>query len=412
MARAWGSFTRHRPPLRQREIPLMPRPPLAVIFSVTISGILANTLINAPLPDIVAEFGRGPGDAGLLVAAATLPGIVMAPVIGILADRFGRRRVLVPCLVIFGVAGLAGAFAPTFGLLLATRFVQGVGSAGLINLAVVLIADLWEGPERARLIGVNAAVLTVSIATVPPIGGLLAELGGWRLSFAPNVVALLSAAAVVRYVPQLVPPGPATLAGQLREAAVVLRRPVVMGAIAFGSVLFVLIFGLLLTALPLLLEDRFNLGAGARGLVLVAPALGSSIVAFNLGRLRRRFAGRTLLLVGSVLFTVGYATVGLAPMLLVLIVGATIHGLGDGAAIPTIQEAVASASPTESRGAVMAVWVGAVRLGQTVGPLLAGLSVTAVGASNTFLFGAVLAVGLVVAQLVIRLPAISAPARS
>lgn len=380
------------------------RPPLVVIFSVTVSGILANTLINAALPDIVADFGRGPGDAGLLVAAATLPGILMAPAIGLLADRLDRRPVLVVCLVVFGLAGLAGAFAPSFELLLVARLVQGLGSGGLINLAVVLIADSWEGAERARLIGVNAAVLTVSIATLPPIGGLLAEFGGWRLSFAPFGVALLSAVAVARYVPDSATRAATTLAAQLRDAAAVVRRPVVAGSIFFGCTLFILIFGLMLTALPIMLEQRFGLSVGARGLVLIGPALGAAVVAFNLGRLRRRFGARLLLLAGSALFAVGYATIGLAPLLVVLVVGGIVHGLGEGAAIPTVQEVVASAAPAANRGAVMAVWVGSARLGQTLGPIFAGLSVTAVGATSTFLVGAALAAALFLGQLVVRVP--------
>jgi hypothetical protein len=56
------------------------RPPLWVVFSITVSGILSNTLINAPLPDIISAFGRGDGAAGLLVAAATLPEIGRAHV--------------------------------------------------------------------------------------------------------------------------------------------------------------------------------------------------------------------------------------------------------------------------------------------------------------------------------------------
>ena len=130
------------------------------------------------------------------MAAGTLPGIVMAPVIGVLADRFGRRAVLVPCLVGFGVFGLLSALAPTFEMLLVLRLLQGVGSAGLINLAVVIIGDHWDGVERARLVGQNAAVLTVSLAVFPPLGGLLTELGGWRLSFAPYAVGLVTAAVI------------------------------------------------------------------------------------------------------------------------------------------------------------------------------------------------------------------------
>ena len=88
-------------------------PPLPLIFSVTITGILANTLVGPAIPDILEAFGQPDSRAGVFVAAGTLPGIVMAPVIGVLADRFGRRAVLVPCLTAFGVFGLLSALAPT-----------------------------------------------------------------------------------------------------------------------------------------------------------------------------------------------------------------------------------------------------------------------------------------------------------
>ena len=70
-------------------------------------------------------FDQPDSRAGVFVAAGTLPGIVMAPVIGVLADRFGRRAVLVPCLVAFGVFGLLSALAPTFPALLAAAAVPG-----------------------------------------------------------------------------------------------------------------------------------------------------------------------------------------------------------------------------------------------------------------------------------------------
>src|SRR5262245_44076840 len=173
----------------------MRKPPLPLIYSITLTGILANTLPVAPLPDILEYFHQPDSAAGLFVAAGALPGVVMAPVIGVLADRFGRRRVLVPCLVCFGVFGLASAFSQSYAMLLGLRLAQGLGAAGLVNLAVVLIGDHWTGIERARLIGYNAAVLTVSIAVVPAIGGALADLGTWRWSFAPYSLALLTAVA-------------------------------------------------------------------------------------------------------------------------------------------------------------------------------------------------------------------------
>src|SRR5690554_781086 len=116
-----------------------------LIASITITGILANTLIYPAIPDILEDLGIDDGAAGILVAAASIPGIVIAPLVGVLADRYGRKRILVPCLVIFGLCGAMAAFAPSFTWLLIARFGQGFGSAGLINLATILISDAWGG---------------------------------------------------------------------------------------------------------------------------------------------------------------------------------------------------------------------------------------------------------------------------
>src|SRR5205085_1519140 len=108
------------------------------------------------------------------VAAASLPGVVVAPIIGLGADRFGRRAVVLPCLVVFGLGGMAAMLAGSFPVLLAARLLQGFGAAGLVNLAVVMIGDRYDDPaERAAAIGRNGAVLTVGLAVLPALGGAL-----------------------------------------------------------------------------------------------------------------------------------------------------------------------------------------------------------------------------------------------
>ena len=126
---------------------------LPVIFAVTLTSIMGNSLLSPAIPNILDEFGRGDSSAGLLVAATSLPGIVVAPVVGLLADRHGRRQVLVPCLVVFGLAGVMVATAQSFALMLVFRFVMGFGAAGLINLAVVIISDNFPGEQRTYWIG-------------------------------------------------------------------------------------------------------------------------------------------------------------------------------------------------------------------------------------------------------------------
>ena len=373
------------------------RPARSLIFGITVTGILSNTLITPAIPDIIDHFDVGTWGAGLVIAATAFPGIVVAPLIGLLADRYGRRTVLVPCLAVFGVAGGLGALAPSFWLLVATRLVQGVGAAGLINLAVVIIGDHWSGAERARLIGQNAAVLTASIAVVPPLGGVLTDLGTWRASFLPYWLALGTAVVVHRRLPPS-ERRDVRIADQAREAMAVLRLPHVTGAIATGFVLFILVFGLFLTAMPIYAHERFGLGASSRGLLLGLPALGSTTAALLLGRLTARFGSRRLVLAASGMFVVAFSAIAGAPSLWVAVLAIVLYGLGEGITIPGLQDLVAGAAPTSTRGSVVAAWVGAARAGQTVGPVLAGVGISQLGAGGTFWAGAVVAAGLLVVQ--------------
>ena len=250
-------------------------PPLALVLAVTLTGIMGNVLVIPALPDIAEDLGVAPDGVGLLLAATTAPGILLAPVIGVLADRFGRRRVLVPCLVVFGLSGGMAGFAPSFGVLVGLRALQGVGSAGLVNLAVVVIGDHWDGVERARNIGRNAAALTAALVVLPPVGGLLTELGGWRATFAPYWVALATAAAVTAWLPAS-PPGRGSLRSHLAATGPALRSWSLLGPMLLGAAVFALIFALL-TVLPVYLDEEFGLGAGRRGVVLALPAATSTL---------------------------------------------------------------------------------------------------------------------------------------
>ena len=375
----------------------MTRPPFGVILAITLTGILGNVLITPVAPDIAEDFGVGPAGVGLILAATTAPGILLAPVIGVLADRFGRRTVVVPCLIVFGVAGGLGSFAPTFGVLLALRFLQGCGAAGLINLAVVIIGDHWDGTERAKMIGRNAAALTASIAVLPPIGGLLAAIGGWRLTFAPYWIGLVTAFFAARLLPPSVR-GHGTLGDQLRRAAPYVRHPVVLGATAMTFVLFVLIFGLFLTVLPVHLDEDYSVDAAGRGLILAVPAIPSTLTALNLGRLRAWLGVSRLLVAGSLALAVGVGVIGVAPTLGILLLGPLIYGFGEGILIPTLQDVVSGVPPASSRGSVVAVFVGVTRLGQTVGPIAAGLALESAGAGGLFIAGAIASILLAVLQ--------------
>jgi MFS family permease len=365
---------------------------LAFIFTVTLTGILSNALVTPAIPDILDEFGREDGSAGLLVAVGSLAGIVVAPIVGFLADRLGRRIVLTVCLAIFGIFGGLAALAPTFEVLLVARFLQGVGSAALVNLAVVLIGDNWTGLDRTRLIGRNSAVLTIGLAAMPLISGVTTEAAGWRVTFAIYTVALLTAAAAWVVLDAHRPPSPPRVRDQFGEALVVLKRPILRASMLCGFLVFVAIFGLFLTVLPIHLADVFGLEAGARGLLISLPAITATLASFNLGRVRTSTSARTVVIFSAAILIVSYVTLGLTTTLAVAVVATLMYGTSEGFFIPMLQDLNVQDAPDEHRAVVVAVWVGFARLGQTVGPLLAGLAVGFLGTGSTFVAGSGIAV--------------------
>jgi MFS family permease len=353
---------------------------LLLAYAVSVTGVTGNSLIAPAIPDVLEDLGRSDAAAGLLIAAVSLPGIVMAPVIGLLADRFGRRAVLVPCLFVFGLGGLVASVAPTFGVIVAARFAMGFGAAGLVNLAVVLIGDHFDGSQRTRLLGRNAAMLTAGLAVLPLLSGAVTEWVGWRWAVLPNALGMVMALVAWRVLPGGRPPHAGTMRQQLGGLGPVLRQPPLVLVLASGTLIFFVIFGAFLTVMPLHLEEDFGFAAGLRGVIIGLPAVASSAVGFNLGRIRDRFGLRTVLVASGATWIVAFALLAVSPLVAVLVAGCLLYGMGEGALIPTLQDVAIVNAPDAHRGAVVAVWVGFARLGQTLGPLV---SAAVVGATSS-----------------------------
>lgn len=377
---------------------------LVFIYTVTLTGILSTTVLTPAIPDILAEFGRPSGDAGYLVAVGTVAGIIVAPIAGFAADRFGRRIVLTVCLGVFGLFGGLSAIAPTFGFLLVVRLIQGAGSAGLVNLAVVLIGDHWSGGQRTLLIGRNSAILTLGLALIPPLSGAITDLAGWRAAFALYTVALGTAVAAWMILDDRRQGRPSAVREQVSESLAVLRRPVIRVSIAIGGLVFVAIFGLFLTVLPVHLDEVFGMGAGQRGLVIATPAVMATLASFNLGRMRRLLSARVMVAIAATALGTALIMIGTTTTLLVVVVAALVYGTAEGILVPLLQDLVLEDSPGEVRAVAMAVWVGFARLGQTVGPLLAGMMLGVAASGATFVWGAAVAGIILLLALVGPLP--------
>ncbi|WP_044438674.1 DHA2 family efflux MFS transporter permease subunit [Agreia bicolorata] len=168
--------------------PVLQRLVLIVAVLAAFVAFLDGTVITVALPAITRELGGGIVTQQWVMDAylITLGSIILLA--GSLSDAFGRKKVLFWGLLGFGAASLICAIAPTAGVLIAARALQGVAGALLVPSSLALILSTFSGPAQAKAIGSWTAWTSTAFLAGPLIGGLLVDLVSWRLVFAINVV--------------------------------------------------------------------------------------------------------------------------------------------------------------------------------------------------------------------------------
>lgn len=380
---------------------------LQIIFGVTLMGVMGVSLISPVFPAVVDHFEITERQVGLVVTAYTLPGVIVALLIGVLADRYGRKRVLLPLLVLFGLAGAGGAFAPNFESLLALRALQGVGGAGLVTLSTTLIGDYYDGAQRGAAMGLNASVLSIATATYPFLGGLLGTIGWW-VPFLLFVLAVpIAIWALVALVEPRAEESVAFREYVSRVGAIAASGDTIAAAFA-GFLAFVLLYGGIITYFPVLLEQRFGASSVVIGGLQSSMAIVVAIVSSQTGRLVKRFSERSLFTVGFLGYGVGLLLIPFVSSPAWFLVPMAIFGLGHGLVVPNVQTFMTKLAPGQFRAATMSLYNIALRLGQTLGPLVLG-AVYVFGVNRLFIVAGVIALvgfGGLAVSLHVRLPVI------
>jgi MFS family permease len=211
-----------------------------VAVGVASLTILDLAKINVAIPAISSVLGAGPTQVQLLLSGFVLAfGLVLVPS-GRIGDLYSRRFMFLLGLSLFTLASLGGMVAPTIELLIASRIFQGVAAGILMPQVLGLVQQLFQGKERGQAFGIFGAVIGLSTAFGPTIGGFLVGVGGddfgWRLLFAMNVP-LGIAAFVMAY--RLLP--------KLQDTSSAVRDFDLLGTALLGATTFSLMLPFVLT---------------------------------------------------------------------------------------------------------------------------------------------------------------------
>ncbi|RII13451.1 Antiseptic resistance protein [Streptomyces sp. YIM 130001] len=176
---------------------------LGVICLAQLVVLLDNTVLNVAIPVLTKDLSATTADIQWMVNAYALVQSGLLLTAGSVADRYGRKLMLMTGLVLFGIGSTSAALAQSSGQLIAARAGMGIGGALLATTTLAVIMQVFDEDERARAIALWGAVSSLGFAGGPLIGGVLLEHFWWGSIFLINIpVALIGLAAVSRLVPE------------------------------------------------------------------------------------------------------------------------------------------------------------------------------------------------------------------
>lgn len=354
---------------------------LLSIASVPLIMTLGNSMFIPVLPVIQGKLGLSSLQTSLVITAYAITAILLIPLAGLLSDRFGRKKIMIPSLVVTAAGGLICGLAALFSanaayaLILLGRFVQGIGASGAFPIVLPLVGDLFrDEKDVSRGLGLIETANTFGKVLSPVIGSALAVWAWYAPFFA---VPLLCAVSVILLLLFLkAPPSenkPPAFKELLRPVLQVMKRKKrwLLPIFASGGILMFVLFGFLFH-LSSMLEDRFGINGIMKGLLLAVPLLFLCLASYVTGKFvgQNKPAMKRLSVFGLALGAAAMLGVAWIVPVTIFVWSAffTMAGIGFGIALPALDALITEGIEKEQRGAVTSLYSSMRFIGVAAGP--------------------------------------------
>ncbi|MER6911382.1 MFS transporter [Streptomyces sp. NPDC000594] len=176
---------------------------LGVICLAQLTVLLDNTILSVAIPSLNRELDASATDIQWMINAYSLVQSGLLLTAGNAADRYGRKKLLVAGLALFGIGSLAAGLAQSSGQLIAARAGMGVGGALLMTTILAVVVQIFDDSERVKAIALWSTVSSLGFAAGPLIGGIMLDHFWWGAIFLINIpVAAIGLVAVIALVPE------------------------------------------------------------------------------------------------------------------------------------------------------------------------------------------------------------------
>lgn len=350
------------------------------LATIPIVLVFGNSMLVPVLPVMQRELGISKFQSSLIISIFSLAAGIFIPVIGYLSDRFGRKVIIVPALIIYGGAGVLagfGAIWDSYAVIIAARAIQGLAAAGTAPIAMALVGDLYDGGTESKALGLIEASNGTGKVLSPIIGSLLVLIVWYASFFAFPVFCALSLLAVIFLIKEPKHNEKNELSKYIKKIGQIFREKGKWLITSFfaGSLGLFVLFGVLFYLSNILEEEPYNIDGVMKGLVLAIPLLGMVITSYTTGSLIKKNGKliRWLTNIGLVAMTLSLAaTLFFLKNIYVFIGLLTVSSIGTGLLLPCLNTMITGAIQKSERGMITSLYNSLRFLGVAAGPPLFG----------------------------------------
>ena len=339
-----------------------------VLLLVSTLTVMAGATIAPSLPQMAEVFKDLPSATFLSKLILTLPALAIAlcaPLAGWLVDKLGRLKVLIPSLVLYALAGSVGFFVQDLYVILVGRLFLGIGVAGIMTTAITLIGDYFEGDQRAKFIGIQAAFMSLGGAIFVSAGGFLADID-WSYPFLIYLFSLPVLIGVYLYLFEPKAMGDQTIAATSNDSNDWKSVVPVLGIALFSMIAFYMIP----VQLPFLLQEMGITKNSLAGMAIAISTLASTITGLAYGKIRQRTSIEIIFLILFTLMAVGYFIISASTLFSHIMIAMVITGFGLGMLMPNLNTWLLELAGVANRGKYTGWLSSALFLGQFTSPLI------------------------------------------
>ncbi|SFE94128.1 MFS transporter [Alteribacillus iranensis] len=354
---------------------------LAALASIPLMMTLGNSMLIPILPLMEREIEITPFQSSLLITIYSIIAIVLIPISGYISDKFGRKKVIVPSLILVGIGGIVSAIAAwkmnsPYAVIMIGRFLQGAGAAGAFPVVLPTVGDMFKEEEEASHgLGIIETSNTFGKVLSPILGALLAMIVWYMPFVAIPVLSFISAALVMFLVK--VPPGDQKdenekglkefLAG-IKETFQYNKRWL-LSVFLIGGILMFILFGFLFH-FSSILEEQYHIDGYVKGLLLAIPLLFLCGASYLGGKLAGKDKNRMkwLILAGNGVAATGLFFIKQDMSLYMFIIFLSVAGIGIGIALPCLDALITKGIEKEERGSITSFYTSMRYVGVAAGP--------------------------------------------